>query len=850
MKKIFTVFAAAMLVMSLSAENYFLKSTWGQGTASWKQMIEDEGSYILLNEFFDGKDVAINTVASDEGARTIQVKNIQALINYDEAELAAGDSVLFVYDPQSYNAYDETQSGLIAMVNYKKGYAIKNGKVWKNMIEDDGSYAYGNVAFAGNVAIANGHKIRPIKNENIQALINFEEAELAIGDSVLFVYDPESYSSYDETQSGLLAMINYKAGYAIKVAGAWKNMTVDPEDADWWTLENITFDGNNVQLAHASKIDAIKPANINAYINYEDAELSAGDSVMFIFRPSLANDYNEKESGMQAMITYKNGYALKSTWGAKTASWKNMAMMDADTYVIENVMFDGKDVVLLNGTDFRTIQPANIIAYMMPSYDEAILEAGDSIVFMYTPSEYSQYNVAESGLNALIFKKHGYALKSGWGSFAESWKEMTKMDEDTYIIENVLFYGGDVKINNFASDEGARTIKVENIKAYMLPGYDEATLEAGDSIIFMYTPSEYAAMDPTKSGLNALITKKHGYALKSGWGDALDSWKEMVMQDSDTYIIENVLFDGGDVKINTIAGEKGARTIKAENIKAYMLPSYDEAVLEAGDSVVFMYTPSEYNQYDETESGLNALILKKHGYAIKVGSVWNELTVDPEDADWWTLENALYIGGNVKINNFAGDKGARSIKPENIKTYINYEDAELSAGDSVMFIFRPSLVNAYDETESGLNAMITNKAGYALKSTWGEKNASWKNMYKQDEDTYIIENVVFDGKDVVLLNGTEFRTIKVENIKAYLLPSYDDAVLEAGDSIVFMYTPSEYNRYDETQSGLSALIIKKHEAEGFEAIEAAGKAVKVLQNGQLFIIRDEKVYNAAGVVVK
>jgi len=167
-----------------------------------------------------------------------------------------------------------------------------------------------------------------------------------------------------------------------------------------------------------------------------------------------------------------------------------------------------------------------------------------------------------------------------------------------------------------------------------------------------------------------------------------------------------------------------------------------------------------------------------------------------------------------------------------------------------MFIFRPSLVNAYDETESGLNAMITNKAGYALKSTWGEKNASWKNMYKQDEDTYIIENVVFDGKDVVLLNGTEFRTIKVENIKAYLLPSYDDAVLEAGDSIVFMYTPSEYNRYDETQSGLSALIIKKHEAEGFEAIEAAGKAVKVLQNGQLFIIRDEKVYNAAGVVVK
>ena len=96
MKKFLTLIVAVVAVVSVSAESYFLKSTWGEGEASWKQMIEDDGSFIFEgNLYFDGNDIAINTQATDEGARIIKVENIDAIMNYEKAELAKGDSVYF-----------------------------------------------------------------------------------------------------------------------------------------------------------------------------------------------------------------------------------------------------------------------------------------------------------------------------------------------------------------------------------------------------------------------------------------------------------------------------------------------------------------------------------------------------------------------------------------------------------------------------------------------------------------------------------------------------------------------------------------------------------------------------------
>ena len=379
-------------------------------------MAEDEGTFAFGNVIFDGKDVQL---VHGNDIRTIKPENIMSLLNYDAAELAAGDSVLFVFDPEMFNQYDETQSGLIAMINFKAGCAIKVADAWKNMIENEGSFGFGNLAFDGkDVQLAHGSTIQIVKPENIMALLNYDAAELAAGDSVLFVFDPEMFNQYDETQSGLIAMINFKAGYAVKAGDTWKNMTVDPEDEDWWTLENIEFDGKDVQLAHNSEIRAIKPESINAFIDYDFAELSVGDTVIFVYRPSMYNSYNKDvESGMQAMISFKNGYALRSIWTAgEPASWKNMTMQDEDTYVIEDVVFDGKDVSLVSGNEIRTIKVENIKAYLLPDYEDAVLAEGDKIIFMYTPSEYNHYDETQSGLSALITEKIGSGFDIIMGS--------------------------------------------------------------------------------------------------------------------------------------------------------------------------------------------------------------------------------------------------------------------------------------------------------------------------------------------------------------------------------------------------------------------------------------------------
>ena len=170
-----------------------------------------------------------------------------------------------------------------------------------------------------------------------------------------------------------------------------------------------------------------------------------------------------------------------------------------------------------------------------------------------------------------------------------------------------------------------------------------------------------------------------------------------------------------------------------------------------------------------------------------------------------------------------------------------------------MFLFNPEMYNQYNEKESGLMAMINYKKGYALKSTWEENEVYWKNMEKLDVDTFIIENVIFDGKDVSIVNGNEIRDIKVENIQAYLLPDYSETELAEGDEITFMYVPSKFNRDDETQSGLSALVSNKI-PQGVENVQGDEvqdtKSMKVMKNGVIYILRNNNTYNVNGVLVK
>jgi hypothetical protein len=589
-----------------------------------------------------------------------------------------------------------------------------------------------------------------------------------------------------------------------KSEASWKEMTFDEED--WFSLANEIFDGKDFAINTEAKDEGarvIKAANVQGSINTDAADLTAGDSVLFVFRPSLVNKFNEKESGLYAMITKKNGFAIRGTWGEAQASWKNMPKFDDESFFIDSVLFDGQNVQVITGKEIYNIKPANIQALMKSDYKDATLEAGDIVLFSFTPDERSAYDETKSGLMALIIKKHGFALQSFFGEKELSWKEMNNDGDGKWSIQNTIFDGSALAINNFASSLGARKIEAKNVQGYV--DADFAELSAGDSVIFVYDPENYASMDPKKSGLSAVITKKAGYAIKIG-----EEWKNLIVdaEDDDWWTIEGIKFDGKPVQI---LHDKKITSIKPENIAAFI--NYDAAQLSEGDSVMFIFRPSLVNQYDEKQSGLQAMITKKNGYAIRgtwgeAQASWKNMEDDKDGA--FFVDHVLFDGQNVQV--IAG-KEIYNIKPENIKA-ADYTDNEviLEAGDSVLFSFNPEYRSAYDEKESGLSALILKKHGYALQSFFGEKELSWKAFVQdaEDADWFVIENSIFDGHELAINNfagSLGARKIAAKNVQGFI--DADFAELSAGDSVRFIFRPSLVNKFDEKQSGLHAMITKK-----------------------------------------
>ena len=144
---------------------------------------------------------------------------------------------------------------------------------------------------------------------------------------------------------------------------------------------------------------------------------------------------------------------------------------------------------------------------------------------------------------------------------------------------------------------------------------------------------------------------------------------------------------------------------------------------------------------------------------------------------------------------------------------------------------------------------------YFLKNNW--ENAaddwSWREMIKDDEaeePTYVLSKVIFGGTGVNLKKGMtgDEEWIVAEAIEAFDL-NYDPAVLEAGDLVTFVFKPENVNHFTG-ENGLAVIILEKGESTGINNTEAASKAVKVVENGVIYIIRGDKKFNANGQLVK
>ena len=464
-----------------------------------------------------------------------------------------------------------------------------------------------------------------------------------------------------------------------------------------------------------------------------------------------------------------------------------------------------------------------------------------------------------------------YYMKNNWDGGEWSWKEMVKDDDpeetrETHVLANVVFGGTGVNINTVESDEGAFFVAKENIVAFDL-NYDAAELGELDTVVFYFHPDEVNRYNlEEENGLAALIIGKYvpepdKYYMKHNFDGENWDWREMTYMSAEeagdvTYKLEDVIFRGGGVNINTAESDEGAMWIEAQYIEAYDL-NYEPATLEAGDKVVFMFVP-ELVSVHEFKYGLSAIIIEKAAPVVEpdfyiAGSMTN--WADGKIAVYGDHHELALEAGEHKLKVIANDQWI------GFDALTTVADGLFTDGDgNVCFVLdEAGVVNVhYDGEYFFLNGNFhvddPEHPQYFLKNNWNcGEDWTWLEMTRDDEaeePTYVLSKVIFGGTGVNLKKGMtgDEEWIVAEAIEAFDL-NYDPAVLEAGDLVTFVFKPENVNHFTG-ENGLSVIIIKKDVLTGIDNTEAASKAVKVVENGVIYIIRGDKKFNANGQLVK
>lgn len=228
---------------------------------------------------------------------------------------------------------------------------------------------------------------------------------------------------------------------------------------------------------------------------------------------------------------------------------------------------------------------------------------------------------------------------------------------------------------------------------------------------------------------------------------------------------------------------------------------------------------------------------------------WKEMTKDDEDS--YSLQ-AIFGGTGVNINTAESEAGQLWFEAKDIDAFLNVEDlpaTTLEAKDTVIFFFTPS--------EEMLAALVIGKYvpatptladGFYLVGTFNGVDA-W-NLSDLTADKLFTATDV-EGQysiDVTLMDGDHFKAIKVEKdaiIQWYPDGTGNDYVVDAshaGQKTIY-FRPSFWQDWN------GHFYVAPNGGDAINNINAT-KAVKVLRDGQIMIIKGNKTFNVLGAEIR
>ncbi len=325
------------------------------------------------------------------------------------------------------------------------------------------------------------------------------------------------------------------------------------------------------------------------------------------------------------------------------------------------------------------------------------------------------------------------------------------------------------------------------------------------------------------------------YYIKNNWnGGSAWTWEEM------SPVVDNVLYEytgvfgGTGVNINTTTADEDATWFPVADF-SLIDSTY---VPQALDTIHFVYSIVDATLAVELvgrpagDSVLHYYI--KNNW--EAGSEWTWVEMNT------VVDNAVYeytgvFGGTgVNINTMATDAGAIWFPVEDFSlidsTYVP------QALDTIHFVY--SIVDSALAVEL-VGRPVIEEIQYYIKNNWNGGEWTWEEMTPANDG-----NITWTYRGIFGGTGVNINNLPIDAdaiwfpVDEWLFTTlgYEP---EAGDDILF-----EFNSELLT---LTATFMGK---DGLETVtfQREGETMKLIHNGQLYIIRDGKMYNALGAQVR
>ena len=438
-----------------------------------------------------------------------------------------------------------------------------------------------------------------------------------------------------------------------------------------------------------------------------------------------------------------------------------------------------------------------------------------------------------------------YYMKNNWNEGEWAWKAMTQ-DGETYKLESVIFGGNGVNYNTAESDEGATWVPADQIQG--------DKIAANDTVTFV--------LDPVAKTVTATLVSAGGdtpepptpgtvYYMKNNWGAGADwTWKAMT-QDGETYKLESVIFGGTGVNYNTAESDEGATWVPADQIQGDKIAAKDTVtfVLDPAAKTVTATLVGKYQEGGDPEPPTPG----EHTYTVAgssadaFGTAWAPANTDND----MSLVEGLYTWEKADLTLAAGTIEFKVCEDHAWTTAYPGENYKLNIPEAGIY----TITITFNAGTKEVNAVAT-KTGSAVVVPSIAMHGNFTGSWVDTEKFTVAEGNATASLTLNLAAGNYEFGVRINgtwtsNGVAFARANAS-AVVVAGQGNLTLAADAagEYTFTWTYETNTLAITFPEKSGTGIEETIAAGKAAKVLRNGQIFILKGDKIYNVMGATIK